>query len=70
MLVTWEGLLIVFVQGLTNGGPAGLVYGYLLAWMGTLAVFLPWPSLPRWPLQVLDNTTGLPYWLLHPVRSS
>ncbi|KAL9003986.1 MAG: hypothetical protein Q9188_003171 [Gyalolechia gomerana] len=39
MLVTWEGLLIVFVQGLTNGGPAGLVYGYLLAWMGTLAVF-------------------------------
>ncbi|KAL8935475.1 MAG: hypothetical protein Q9216_005403 [Gyalolechia sp. 2 TL-2023] len=39
MLVTWEGLLIVFVQGLSNGGPAGLVYGYLLAWVGTLAVF-------------------------------
>ncbi|KAL8685422.1 MAG: hypothetical protein Q9218_007772 [Villophora microphyllina] len=40
MLVTWEGLLVLFVQGLTNGGPAGLVYGFLFAWIGTLAVFL------------------------------
>ncbi|KAL9014068.1 MAG: hypothetical protein Q9173_001277 [Seirophora scorigena] len=39
ILITWEGLLIVFIQGLANGGPAGLVYGYLLAWLGTLAVF-------------------------------
>lgn len=40
MLITWEGLLILFVQGLTNGGPAGLIYGFILAWIGTLAVFL------------------------------
>ncbi|KAI4199835.1 MAG: hypothetical protein LQ350_004366 [Teloschistes chrysophthalmus] len=40
MLVTWEGLLVLFVQGLTNGGPTGLIYGFILAWIGTLAVFL------------------------------
>ncbi|KAL8635957.1 MAG: hypothetical protein Q9228_006601, partial [Teloschistes exilis] len=40
MLITWEGLLILFVQGLTNGGPAGLIYGFIFAWIGTLAVFL------------------------------
>ena len=23
----------------TSGGPAGLVYGYIIAWLGTLAAF-------------------------------
>ena len=25
----------VFQSGLTNGGPAGLVYGFILVWIGT-----------------------------------
>ncbi|KAL8808966.1 MAG: hypothetical protein Q9200_003855 [Gallowayella weberi] len=37
---TWEGLLILFIQGLANGGSAGLVYGYLLSWFGTVAIFV------------------------------
>ncbi|KAG8530175.1 uncharacterized protein KY384_005658 [Bacidia gigantensis] len=39
MLVTWEGSLILFTTGLTNGGSAGLVYGYLFVWLGVLCVF-------------------------------
>ncbi|TVY16017.1 Choline transport protein [Lachnellula arida] len=31
VLVTWEGIL--------DGGPAGLVYGYIIAWIGALATF-------------------------------
>lgn len=37
-MITWEGLLTVFVYGLTDGGPAGLVYGYLFCWLGYFAV--------------------------------
>ncbi|KAI4218439.1 MAG: hypothetical protein L6R36_008955 [Xanthoria steineri] len=39
ILVTWEGSLILFTTGLTNGGSAGLVFGYLFVWIGTIAVF-------------------------------
>lgn len=28
-----------FSPGLTNGGPAGLVYGFILVWIGNLSVF-------------------------------
>jgi choline transport protein len=27
----------VFLYGFQNGGPAGLIYGYLFCWAGTLA---------------------------------
>lgn len=30
-------LFSAFQAGLTNGGPAGLVYGYIFAWLGTMA---------------------------------
>ncbi|KAK2750745.1 hypothetical protein FQN57_002818 [Myotisia sp. PD_48] len=40
VLVTWEGSLIVFLAGLQNGGPSGIIYGYILVWMGTLSVFI------------------------------
>jgi choline transport protein len=33
-MVTWEGLFSVFVFGLQNGGPAGLIYGFLFVWTG------------------------------------
>jgi len=36
--VTWEGLLTVFNVGLQDGGPAGLVYGFLFCWAGYTAV--------------------------------
>ncbi|ETI28184.1 hypothetical protein G647_00633 [Cladophialophora carrionii CBS 160.54] len=38
LMITWEGLLTVFVYGLTDGGPAGLVYGYLFCWLGYFTV--------------------------------
>ncbi len=38
LMITWEGLLTVFVYGLTDGGPAGLIYGYLFCWLGYFAV--------------------------------
>lgn len=39
VLITWEGALILFLTGLTNGGTAGLIYGYLIIWIGNFAVF-------------------------------
>ncbi|TID20309.1 amino acid transporter [Venturia nashicola] len=38
-LITWETVLALFAQGLENGGPAGLVYGFLIAWLSTLSVY-------------------------------
>jgi choline transport protein len=38
-LITWETVLAIFSQGLNNGGPAGLVYGYIIAWLSTLSVY-------------------------------
>ncbi|KAH8808489.1 amino acid/polyamine transporter I [Xylogone sp. PMI_703] len=38
LLSTWEGMFAVFLYGFQNGGPAGLVYGYIFCWIGTLAV--------------------------------
>jgi amino acid permease len=50
-MVAWEGLFSVFVFGLQNGGPAGLVYGFLFVWTGTACVvatmgelFSMWPT--------------------------
>ena len=38
-LITWETVLALFSQGLNNGGPAGLVYGFIIAWLSTLSVY-------------------------------
>ncbi|KAI0100861.1 hypothetical protein GGR51DRAFT_341014 [Nemania sp. FL0031] len=40
ILITWEASLFVFVSGLTNGGPAGIVYGYIVAWAGMICIFI------------------------------
>ncbi|KAE9377008.1 amino acid transporter [Stipitochalara longipes BDJ] len=37
LLSTWECMFAVFTYGFSNGGPAGLVYGYIFCWIGTLA---------------------------------
>lgn len=39
VLITWEGTLILFLVGFTNGGPAGVIYGFLFVWFGNLCVF-------------------------------
>ncbi|CAJ2505384.1 Uu.00g127780.m01.CDS01 [Anthostomella pinea] len=39
VLITWEGILIVSTQSLVNGGPAGVIWGYLIVWVGTLSTF-------------------------------
>ena len=35
-LITWETVLALLSQGYDNGGPAGLVYGFMIAWSSTL----------------------------------
>ncbi|KAH1273596.1 hypothetical protein KXW98_001029 [Aspergillus fumigatus] len=40
ILVTWEGFTVLFLQPLTNGGPAGAVYGFLFVWAGTASIFV------------------------------
>ncbi|KAI1186938.1 putative GABA permease [Nemania serpens] len=39
VLITWEGSLTTFLSGLQNGGPSGILYGFLVVWAGTLSVF-------------------------------
>lgn len=53
LMITWEGLFSVFIYGLEDGGPAGLVYGYLFCWFGyftavaslaeMISMWVPWP---------------------------
>ena len=64
ILITWEGSLILFTTGLTNGGSAGLVYGYLFVWIGTVAVFTTMAELAS-----MAPTAGGQYhwvWMLAP----
>lgn len=36
LMITWEGTLTVFQSGLNNGGPSGLLYGFLFTWLGSI----------------------------------
>lgn len=38
-LITWETVLAIFAQAFNNGGPAGAVYGFIIAWASTLSVY-------------------------------
>jgi choline transport protein len=38
-LITWETVLAIFSQSFDNGGPAGAVYGFIIAWSSTLSVY-------------------------------
>lgn len=38
-LITWETVLALFSQALNNGGPAGAVYGFVIAWFSTMSVY-------------------------------
>ncbi|TIA33117.1 amino acid transporter [Aureobasidium pullulans] len=59
IMITWEGLLFVFTYGLENGGPAGLVYGYLFCWIGYLAVVLSLAEL----VSMMPNAAGQYFWV-------
>lgn len=39
LMCTWESVLVVFLLGLQNGGPGGLIYGFIFVWIGTTSVF-------------------------------
>ncbi|CAL5869139.1 uncharacterized protein PFLUO_LOCUS3367 [Penicillium psychrofluorescens] len=38
-LITWETVLTLFYQPFDNGGPAGAIYGYIIASLSTLSVY-------------------------------
>lgn len=38
-LITWETVLALFSQAFNNGGPAGAIYGFIIAWLSTLSVY-------------------------------
>ncbi|KAI9733682.1 MAG: hypothetical protein M1834_003285 [Cirrosporium novae-zelandiae] len=38
IMITWEGMFSVFIYGLEDGGPGGLIYGFLFVWAGYMAV--------------------------------
>ncbi|MCJ1246644.1 hypothetical protein MMC30_003853 [Trapelia coarctata] len=40
ILGTWEGIIVLFATGFTNGGPAGMIYGFIVAWVGTSSIFV------------------------------
>lgn len=39
ILITWEAITVLFAQGLFNGGTAGVIYGFLIVWIGNFSVF-------------------------------
>jgi amino acid transporter len=39
ILITWEAILVLFAQGLNNGGTAGVVYSFIVVWIGNFSVF-------------------------------
>ncbi|CAG8956651.1 hypothetical protein HYFRA_00011962 [Hymenoscyphus fraxineus] len=63
LMNTWEGVVTTFLLGYQkylNGGPAGLIYGFLIAWVGTLCVFI---SLGE--LNSMTPTAGGQYHYVH-----
>ncbi|KAI1438258.1 amino acid transporter [Xylaria sp. CBS 124048] len=39
-LLSWEGVLETSITGLLNGGPAGIIWGFLINWIGTISVYI------------------------------
>ncbi|KFA69706.1 hypothetical protein S40285_08105 [Stachybotrys chlorohalonatus IBT 40285] len=39
ILITWEAVTVLFAQGLNNGGTAGVIYSFLVVWIGNFSVF-------------------------------
>ncbi|KAF2729584.1 choline transport protein [Polyplosphaeria fusca] len=58
VLNTWEGILMLFALGYQNGGPSGLLYGYIVTWIGTLAIFVSLSELAS----MAPTSGGQYYW--------
>ncbi|WZH39097.1 amino acid/polyamine transporter I [Fusarium acuminatum] len=39
ILITWEAVTVLFAQGLNNGGTAGVIYSFLIVWVGNFSTF-------------------------------
>ncbi|KAF4630595.1 hypothetical protein G7Y89_g7543 [Cudoniella acicularis] len=53
LMITWEAVTATLVNGLEDGGPAGLIYGYLFVWFGSFLqtlVMAEMASMHRIPL--------------------
>lgn len=59
ILITWEGILIVFDIGFSNGGPGGLVYGLIIVWIGTISVYACLSELAS----MMPTAGGQYYWV-------
>lgn len=59
VLITWEGSLVTFLQGLQNGGPSGIIYGFIVVWVGTLSVFATLSEL----VSMAPNSGGQYHWV-------
>lgn len=59
VLITWEGSLVLFGQGLQNGGSAGVIYSFLLVWLGNLSVFSTLSEL----VSMAPTSGGQYYWV-------
>ncbi|KAJ4988312.1 hypothetical protein SVAN01_06247 [Stagonosporopsis vannaccii] len=68
VLITWEGSLVLFLVGFQNGGPAGVIYGYLVVWLGTVSVFMVLSEL----VSIAPTSGGQYHWvsMLAPRRLS
>ncbi|ORY15045.1 choline transport protein [Clohesyomyces aquaticus] len=40
VMITWEGVLVMFSVSFKNGGSAGSIYEFIIVWLGTLTSFL------------------------------
>ncbi|KAI0521992.1 hypothetical protein F5B22DRAFT_512869 [Xylaria bambusicola] len=38
-LLSWDGVLVTSISGLLNGGPAGVIWGFLISWIWTISVY-------------------------------
>lgn len=59
ILVTWEGCLMNFAPGLANGGPGGIIYGFIFVWIGNISVFSTLSEL----LSIAPTSGGQYHWV-------
>ncbi|KAF2815717.1 uncharacterized protein BDZ99DRAFT_505438 [Mytilinidion resinicola] len=59
LMLTWEGILVYFGSGLSNGGSAGLVYSYILSWIGFLCVMTSLAELAS----IAPTSSGQYHWV-------
>lgn len=62
VLITWEGAMVLFLIGLQNGGPAGIIYSFLVVWIGNLSVFATLSEL----VSMAPTSGGQYHWVSNP----